>query len=385
MQCCQQQRARALFGEELAGAATGAADELRGGQGHRDHHRQVGAPLLGPLVLQLRRQLRDRRLANELAVAVDRPRRDAACGDLREQRVHLARRHIGRGAVAERGHDLGAERSRPTAVRRAGLRQRVAVLAQRRRLGVSHMLEPVQVRVGDLAEGDRRVGGALPRQRPLAQVALGLAHEPVLGDDRGLLVEVAGLGAAAAAADLAVIVLSLSRERKVGYSEQAHYYTYGDLVSRSQIKRLLRDMLRSTDGLRVIERLMLVVAISVIVWAVLPVLIERYARHIDLTTDKWQSGVPVAAAATGALIAFAWTWLLKTRDERREMHAVARLVDRELAEAAALLDPMPHGPGKRMWDPTVLLTALDPLPEEKEAVKNAGSLEAWRAQNAAIY
>ncbi len=162
MQCCQQQRARALFGEELAGAATGAADELRGGQGHRDHHRQVGAPLLGPLVLQLRRQLRDRRLANELAVAVDRPRRDAACGDLREQRVHLARRHIGRGAVAERGHDLGAERSRPTAVRRAGLRQRVAVLAQRRRLGVSHMLEPVQVRVGDLAEGDRRVGGALP-------------------------------------------------------------------------------------------------------------------------------------------------------------------------------------------------------------------------------
>ncbi|MBD0281066.1 MAG: hypothetical protein ICV69_02555 [Thermoleophilaceae bacterium] len=80
------------------------------------------------------------------------------------------------------------------------------MVAQRRRLGAAHSLEPVEVGVGHRAERRRRVGRSLGRGRSIGAVALYLAHEPVLGDDRGVLVEVAGLRPATAAAKLAPLV-----------------------------------------------------------------------------------------------------------------------------------------------------------------------------------
>ena len=67
------------------------------------------------------------------------------------------------------------------------------MVKQRRGLGVAHVLEPVQVLVGDFSERRRPVGITLDRRSALPQPALDLAHQPILGDDRRVLVEIAGL------------------------------------------------------------------------------------------------------------------------------------------------------------------------------------------------
>jgi hypothetical protein len=50
-----------------------------------------------------------------------------------------------RGPIAERRHDETGMRSGAALVRRARLGEQVAVVAQRRRLGAAHALEPIEV------------------------------------------------------------------------------------------------------------------------------------------------------------------------------------------------------------------------------------------------
>jgi hypothetical protein len=55
--------------------------------------------------------------------------------------------------------------------------------------------------------------------------------------------------------------------------------------------------------------------------------------------SPWLAAIlPLAGVALGALIGFGWTYGLKRRDERRELRAVARLLDDELAVAQAILE-----------------------------------------------
>lgn len=75
------------------------------------------------------------------------------------------------------------------------------MVAQRRRLGAAHALDPIEVGVRDVAERRRRVGRPLESGRAVGELALDIPHEPVLGDDRGVLVEEAGPRAATAAAE----------------------------------------------------------------------------------------------------------------------------------------------------------------------------------------
>jgi hypothetical protein len=128
---------------------------------------------------------------------VDRARRDAGRRHAREQLVDLARRHLGCGAVAERGHDVTGGRAGAATVTSSRLGNQVPMVGQGRRLRASHALEPVQVRVRDLPERRRSVRSAFRRGRPIGQLLLDLAHEPVLRDDRRRLVEEPELHAAA--------------------------------------------------------------------------------------------------------------------------------------------------------------------------------------------
>jgi hypothetical protein len=48
--------------------------------------------------------------------------------------------------------------------------------------------------------------------------------------------------------------------------------------------------------------------------------------------------LPIAGVVLGALIAFGWNYGLKRRDEKRELRAVARLLDDELALAQQILE-----------------------------------------------
>ena len=175
---------------------------------------QAGALGLGAAVGSGRRVAREpeRRLvarvvedrADELARLVDRARRDAARGLLGEHRVDLAGRDLVGGPVAECVHDEPAVLAAPAAVGRAGLDQQVAVLTQRRGLRAADLLEPVEVRVGDHAERRRRVRLAPSRVGALGQRAFDLAHDAVLRDDRGVLVEEARPDPAAAPRERAV-------------------------------------------------------------------------------------------------------------------------------------------------------------------------------------
>lgn len=69
--------------------------------------------------------------------------------------------------------------------------------------GAAYVLDPVEVGVRDVTEGDGCSRGLLCRGRALRQLALDLTHEPILRDDRGVLVEKPGLGAATTAPERA--------------------------------------------------------------------------------------------------------------------------------------------------------------------------------------
>ena len=78
----------------------------------------------------------------------------------------------------------------------AGLGEQIAMVAQRRRLRVTHALEPVQIGVCHGPERRRRVGRPLRGGRALGELALYLPHEPILRHDRHVLVQVARLRSA---------------------------------------------------------------------------------------------------------------------------------------------------------------------------------------------
>jgi hypothetical protein len=97
-----------------------------------------------------------------------------------------------------------------------------------------------------------------------------------------------------------------------------------------------------------------------------------------LTDDQRDVARLLVAAVAGAALAFLFNFALKRRDEARELRAVTRLIDHELAQAAAALDP--EGRFRKVWDvPTLRET---PLPRDTDAdeVARAGGLEAWQAQ-----
>lgn len=97
-----------------------------------------------------------------------------------------------------------------------------------------------------------------------------------------------------------------------------------------------------------------------------------------LTDDQREVATLLVAAVAGAALAFLFNFALKRRDEARELRAVTRLIDHELAQAAAALDP--EGRFRKIWDvPTLRET---PLPRDTDAdeVARAGGLEAWQAQ-----
>jgi hypothetical protein len=121
----------------------------------------------------------------------------------------VSRRLTSRVVISLAGRSPSAAMMRPlcappaAAVRRARFGERVAVVAQRRRLGAAHAVEPIEVGVGHRAELRRSVRGPLSRSRALGELALHLPHEPILGDDCGVLVEITDLRAAPAPAKLA--------------------------------------------------------------------------------------------------------------------------------------------------------------------------------------
>jgi hypothetical protein len=89
---------------------------------------------------------------------------------------------------------------------RARLGEQVAVVTQRCRFRAAHALEPVEVRVCHGPERRRRVRRPLRGGRALRELALDLADEPILRDDRHVLVQVAGLRSAPPAAKPAAAV-----------------------------------------------------------------------------------------------------------------------------------------------------------------------------------
>ena len=80
------------------------------------------------------------------------------------------------------------------------------MLAQCRRLGVAHVLEPHEIVGGDLPERRRRVRLAIRRLGPVGELALDLADEPVLRHDRAGLIEEARLRPTATAPELSILV-----------------------------------------------------------------------------------------------------------------------------------------------------------------------------------
>jgi hypothetical protein len=136
----------------------------------------------------------------------DGARRDAGLGNVGQQPVDVPRRDLVRRPIAERADDEAAVRLGCASMDRARLGEQVAVVAQGRGLRRAHPLEPVDVRVRHGPERRRRVGGLLGGGRALGEFALDFAHELVLGDDRGVLVEVAGLWATPAAAKPAAAI-----------------------------------------------------------------------------------------------------------------------------------------------------------------------------------
>ena len=67
-----------------------------------------------------------------------------------------------------------------------------------------------------------------------------------------------------------------------------------------------------------------------------------------LTDDQRDVARLLIAAVGGATLAFLFNFALKRRDEARELRAVTRLLDHELAQAAAALDP--EGRFLKVWD-----------------------------------
>jgi hypothetical protein len=57
----------------------------------------------------------------------------------------------------------------------------------------------------------------------------------------------------------------------------------------------------------------------------------------DLSTE-WALALPITAAMLGALVAFVWNYYLRRREEHRELRAVARILDAELAHAENLIE-----------------------------------------------
>jgi hypothetical protein len=84
-----------------------------------------------------------------------------------------------------------------------------------------------------------------------------------------------------------------------------------------------------------------------------------WSPRLDLTGVDLAVVLPLAAVAAAAVLAFLWNLALKRRDERRELRAVTRLLDLELAQAAAWLDP--EGTRRKRWDaPDLYETARPP-------------------------
>jgi hypothetical protein len=56
----------------------------------------------------------------------------------------------------------------------------------------------------------------------------------------------------------------------------------------------------------------------------------------ELSTE-WAVALPITTAILGALLAFGWNYYLGRREEARELRAVARILDAELAHAELLM------------------------------------------------
>jgi hypothetical protein len=120
--------------------------------------------------------------------------------------------------------------------------------------------------------------------------------------------------------------------------------------------------------------------IALIIVVLFAPLLSPQLRKVDLTAEERAVAVPIGAAALGAALVFVWTFALKRRDERRELRAVGRLVDVELAQAAALLDPHRAGIGKRAWDDCAVIAKPLPRHDQSELVEQAGGLHAWQVK-----
>jgi hypothetical protein len=91
--------------------------------------------------------------ADELARLVDGARSQPGRRQLGEHRVDIARGDLRGRPVAEGLHDQPLIDAGPATVRRPGLGEQVAVLAQRRRLGAADLLKPAHVRARHISKG----------------------------------------------------------------------------------------------------------------------------------------------------------------------------------------------------------------------------------------
>jgi hypothetical protein len=68
----------------------------------------------------------------------------------------------------------------------------------------------------------------------------------------------------------------------------------------------------------------------------------------------WAIGVPLMAAVLTAILAFGWNFVLKRRDEKRELQALVRLLDDELASLQGALEALIRTSARRD-EPTAVI------------------------------
>ena len=174
------------------------------GRVEQEHPRLGHAPAVGAEG-RIRRQRVRRRLhavvergADDLPRPVHAAGRHAGGGDRPQERLDLGRGDLRRRPVAERGHDESRRRARAPLVRCPRLGEVGLVGADRRGLGAADLLQPLQVPVRELTEGDAARAALALDALGLVEVLDVAADELGGGDVRTPLVEVP-VGHAAAA------------------------------------------------------------------------------------------------------------------------------------------------------------------------------------------